>query len=196
MSESVGGVFVRALGRLAVGLSAVSLASCGFGASSQSPSSHFVYPNSNVIPLGAAEGTTRRLCGILFVNWGTPDADDQDSATRDALEASGGDLIINVRTDTTLFFAWFFSLCTTHVRGIAAKMEIGRQQLGPGSGAAPPLPPPTPEVTPVPPVPPPPPPPRPSTLPDECATNSDCKGGLVCRKPVYAGEHQRKCVAP
>jgi hypothetical protein len=68
-------------------------------------------------------------------------------------------------------------------------MEIGRQQLGPTSDGAPP---PAAEETSAPEAPPPPPPPE----RDECQTDKDCKDGMVCAKPMYAGEHRRKCVAP
>ena len=56
---------------------------CSFGSASISPSSHFAFPNSNVIPIGSASGSKTRLCGILFVQWGSPDGDDQEAATQE-----------------------------------------------------------------------------------------------------------------
>lgn len=92
--------------------------------------SHFAYPNSNVIPIGTAQGSKSRLCGLLFINWGAPDYDDMDQAINRALTSTGGDLLINMRTDQKIFtIPFLFTVCITNVSGTAAKMEIGRQRL-------------------------------------------------------------------
>jgi Cys-rich repeat protein len=149
-----------------LGLAAlVTLAGCTFGQSAQSPQSHFAFPNSNVVPLGAAHGSATKLCGLLFIVWGSPDADDQELATQRALETSSGDLLINVRTDSSLFAVpYLFAICKTSVRGTAARMEVGRQVLlpmNPGAG--------------------PPPAPAPAPAAGGCTQDSDCKAGRVCR---------------
>ena len=146
---------------------------CSFGAASISPSSHFAFPNSNVIPIGSASGSKTRLCGILFVNWGSPDGDDQEAATQRALKKSGGDILINVRTDSQIFsIPMLFSLCITKVQGTAAKMEVGRQQLDaftqPGDRGPPPAPPPAHVPAAAPPA------------GGGCSTDADCKGGRAC----------------
>jgi hypothetical protein len=143
---------------------------CSFGAASISPTSHFAFPNSNVIPIGQASGSKTRLCGLLLIQWGSPDGDDQEAATQEALEKSGGDILINVRTDSQIFMIpYLFSLCITSVQGTAAKMEVGRQSLGaftqdPHSGAPPPAAP----------------PPAAQPVAGGCTSNNDCKGGRAC----------------
>jgi hypothetical protein len=143
---------------------------CSFGAASISPSSHFAFPNSNVIPIGSASGKKTRLCGILFIQWGSPDGDDQEAATQRALKESGGDILINVRTDSQIFFIpYLFSLCITKVQGTAAKMEVGRQQLDAFTRP--------PDDRPPPPAAPPPAQPPPG---GGCSSDADCKGGRAC----------------
>src|SRR3972149_4073290 len=95
------------------------------------PSSKFVYPNSNVIPVGEVSGSKRKLCGLLFINWGAPDGDDQLRASENALEEmQGADLVIDMRVSSSIFvFPGLFSICSTSVQGTAAKMEVGRQIL-------------------------------------------------------------------
>jgi hypothetical protein len=141
------------------------LSGCTIGQSSQSPQSHFAFPNSNVIPLGEAQGSATKLCGLLFVDWGSPDADDQDLATQRALEKSQGDLLINVRTDSSLFTVpMLFAICKTRVRGTSARMEVGRQILvpmNPAGGSPPPA--------------------APPLTAGGCSQDSDCKAGRVCR---------------
>jgi hypothetical protein len=169
-----------------------SLSGCMQGSASQSPMSHFAFPNSNVIPIGPAEGSKSKLCGILFVNWGAPDADDQDNATREALEQTSGDLLINVRTDSKIFsIPMLFSICSTKVRGTSCKMEVGRQELSAmNPGANRPPPPRRPKPRPAEntddgasePPPPPPPPAPPASRTSGCGSDNDCKGGRICRE--------------
>lgn len=144
------------------------LVSCTMGASSSYPASHFAFPNSNVVPIGRAKGSHTRLCGLLVVNWGAPDGDDQEEATLEALNRSGGDILINVRSDNRIFMVpYLFTLCMTKVQGTAARMEVGRQELeaysSHGRGQARPA-----SRTAHPPV-------------SGCASDVDCKLGRVCR---------------
>ena len=177
------------IGALAAGATVLG---CSFGASSQSPMSHFAFPNSNVVPLGSARGSASKLCGLLFVTWGSPDADDQEHATREALEASGGDLLINVRTDSKVFFVpMLISICTTKVRGTACKMEVGRQQLSamnPGANPPPQAAPPLAPAAAAPPTPASPQPPPVAPARGGCASDADCKTGRICK--------DRACVNP
>jgi len=138
---------------------AIGLSGCVFASASQSPQSHFVFPNSNVIPLSESEGSTSKLCGLLIVQFAGPDADDQETATREALAKSNGDVLINVRTSTKMINFGVATICTTTVQGTAAKMEVGRQVL---TGA------PAPAATPAP-------------TSGGCESDSDCKGNRVCR---------------
>jgi len=178
---------------VAFGLAASALSGCTLGSSSQSPISHFAFPSSNIIPIGPAHGQVSKLCGILFVTWSSPDSDDLDEATRQALESTNGDLLINIRTDSKVFtIPMIVSVCTTKVRGTSCKTEVGRQVI-PVVTAAPP-----------PPLPPPPPPPQvvvapapasapapmaaPPARPNGCTSNDSCKAGRICR--------DGKCVNP
>jgi len=167
----------RGVMRAAYGMFGVSLATllgCTLGSSSQSPQSHFAFPNSNVVPLAEATGSNSRLCGLLLVTWGSPNGEDQDKATRDALESGNGDILINVRTESSLFFVpYLFAICTTKVRGTAAKMEVGRQQLGAMNTATPARPPP-------------PPPPVSAPQVGGCTNDQACKGQRVCIQGVCA----------
>lgn len=174
-------------------IAVIGLSGCTVGNSAQSPQSHFAFPNSNVIPIGESQGSHSKLCGLLIFNFGSPSGADQDIATKEALEKAKGDILINVRTDSnTFFFPGLFTVCTTSVQGTAAKMEIGRQQLGPMSSGTPasggfvpstPAPsstfvPATPTATFVPSTPPVSPPPTPMS---GCTSDADCKAGRVCR---------------
>jgi hypothetical protein len=162
----------------------LSLAGCSFGSASISPMSHFAFPNSNVIPIGEAKGSHTRLCGLLIINWGSPDGDDQQIAIEEALEETGGDILINVRTDSQLFMIpYLFALCITSVRGTAAKMEIGRQQLDAFTtpGQPPPAAAPPPAVAPPPAIAA---PPAPRPVPGGCKTDAECKGDRICEAGV------------
>ncbi len=157
---------------------------CSIGSAQQSPQSHFAFPNSNVIPLGPAEGTASKLCGILFINFGSPDAQDQEDATQQALSKANGDLLINVRTDSKLFMVpMLFATCSTTVRGTAARMEVGRQALGAVNTAAPPPAAVDPSNVPG---------PMPAAPRGGCASNFDCKGGRSC----VAGQCVSAAAAP
>lgn len=170
-------VVVWALGLAATG--------CAIGSSSQSPQSHFAFPNSNVIPLGQAQGKVSKLCGILIVQWDFPNADMQEQATQQALQKANADSLINVRTDSDTFNAFLFSMCSVSVRGTAARMEVGRQVLLPLNPAAAPPPgaaapaPPAAAPPPPPPVAPPAPPPA-AAARGGCTSNADCKGPRTC----------------
>jgi len=104
--------------------------SCSFGAASIIPQTHFAYPNSNVVPLGHAEGKASKLCGIFFITWGSPDGDLAMRAVQKALASKGGDLMIDARFDSKSFFIpYIVTICSVSVSGTAAKMEVGRQEL-------------------------------------------------------------------
>ena len=118
------------LRRLTIAFGLLFLTGCSIGFSAVAPQSHFTFPNSNVVPIGEAHGSNSKLCGLLFVVWGAPDGDDQQRALNQALSQSGGDLLINVRTDAKTFMVpYLFATCSTHVSGTAVKMEIGEQDL-------------------------------------------------------------------
>jgi hypothetical protein len=114
-------------------LAGLSCTSCFVSASAIAvPSSRFVYPNSNVTAMTESKGSHTKLCGLFFIPFGTPDADDVDTANREAVEkVQGANLMIDVRADTslTMILYGFLNICSVKVQGTAAKMEVGRQAL-------------------------------------------------------------------
>jgi hypothetical protein len=103
---------------------------CAFGSGSVIASTTFVYPNSNVVPLGPAKGSSSGLCGILFVNWRGPDEDDMREAIDNALAASGGDGLVDVKVGNHQFLVpGLFSTCSVSVEGTAIKQVVGQQEL-------------------------------------------------------------------
>ncbi len=101
--------------------------------SSRINSSHFVYPNSNVTPIGQpgnAEGSKSKLCGFLFFMWNGFAPEVTEKAYIRVLEKSGGDILINANESrSTFLIPSLFATCTTSVKGTAAKMQMGAQEL-------------------------------------------------------------------
>ena len=144
---------------------------CAIGSASLSPQSHYAYPNSNVKPFAQAQGSTSRLCGVLFVNWGSPTGEDTQKAIQQALQRSGGDLLINMKVEASTFMVpMIFSQCRVEVTGTAATMTVGRQYLGGTEPAAAGVP----TVAAAAPVAPPPPPP-PEPTPEELAAAEEAR---------------------
>ena len=171
---------------IAIGVILIITTGCSIGSSSAGSASHFVYPNSNVTPIGEAKGEVSKLCGILFVNFGSPTGADQQKAIDQALQTSGGDVLINLRTDSKVFLVpMLFSMCSVNVTGTAARMEVGKQALSATNRGTTPMP--APAMAPAPataPV------VAPAAVPvaGGCTNDTQCKGSRVCS----AGQ----CVSP
>jgi hypothetical protein len=90
------------------------------------PQSHFEYPNSNVVPLGKAVG---KASVTKFMAYPFKTAELEEEAINNALQQSGGDILINymVFEERTVFLV--FQTLTLRVEGTAAKMEVGTQKL-------------------------------------------------------------------
>ena len=95
------------------------------------PTSHFVYPNSNVTATSEVTGNHSAVCGVLIVSWGPP-SNAADIALNDALQKSGADLLVNARITAKMTKYFLFDLCSTSVTGTAATMEVGMQDLSGG----------------------------------------------------------------
>lgn len=94
------------------------------------PQTHFDFPNSNVKPIGPAKGKATNF--RIFVP-SNVDSDLEENAYRSALQQTGGDMLIDVyKTSSTrmlnlLYLTFYWT--TLEVEGIAANMEIGKQEL-------------------------------------------------------------------
>jgi hypothetical protein len=162
---------MRAPARGVALLSLVALASgCQVSAmATMIPSSKFVYPNSNVTPLTETEGSTSKLCGFI-IPWSSPDANDVAEASREAIaKVQGADLLIDVYAETEMiagptFPVNIFYFCSVKVRGTAAHMEVGLQQLSPMFGPKS-----APKAAPPPPL-----------APGACRQDTDCPGDQIC----------------
>lgn len=93
--------------------------------------SHYVYPNSNVQALGQVASEVKKMYFFAAPGAGTM-SKMVDEATASALEkAPGADLLINVSVDTTItpFPVIPGGSVKVSIRGTAAKMEVGIQEL-------------------------------------------------------------------
>lgn len=100
---------------------------CQMKMGSYIPNTRFAYPNSNVEPLGNVSGSASRW-GFLAA----PDVDQGmiDEAMTTALKQKGGDLMVNIKWTSSVFFPILPIYKTTlEVSGIAAKMTVGKQEL-------------------------------------------------------------------
>lgn len=102
------------------------------------PQSHFTFPNSNVIPIGTANGTASRIGDVDNF----PDISGAISEAMDkAIASKGADLLINANVNgtlttitTTTQSGYNFDISIEYkydvvVQGTAARMTIGKQKL-------------------------------------------------------------------
>jgi len=116
------------------GLLATSILSACAGPSIYRPlvQSNFAYPNSNVVPLGHAQGVSSRTYVVPFQ---APDFDSGSQITdaiNSALQSSGGEIIIDGSYSMrSTMYPILFQIWTVDVSvdGTAGKMEIGRRNL-------------------------------------------------------------------
>ena len=108
-----------------------SLAGCAASQSTRVPASHFVFPNSNVVPTKfLTSGSSSTLCGFLIFQWNGFDYEQQEEAFGQAIKKGGGDVLINAQMSSSMFsIPGLFSVCTTSVEGNPAKMTVGQQEL-------------------------------------------------------------------
>ena len=90
------------------------------------PSSHFAFPNANVVPIGHATGEASRTSFMIPEIF---NADLEEQAYTNALTASGGDLIIDVTKYYEVTSIFIIYITTLRVEGTAAVMEVGEQEL-------------------------------------------------------------------
>lgn len=90
------------------------------------PNSHFAYPNSNIEALGPVEASASRFSLIMGT---VVDKKFVQEVYNKALQKSGGDLIINYKFDTEVLMVFPVFITTLKLKGTAAKMTVGVQQL-------------------------------------------------------------------
>ena len=118
---------MRRLGRL-VPLVLLAAGCTAGSAAMRAPESDFVYPNSNVTPLGSSpvRGESSTISFLL------PCGPDWDAATDDAKSRAGADLLIDVDYYQTITL-WPILLpiysCSVEAVGIPAEAEVGLQDL-------------------------------------------------------------------
>jgi hypothetical protein len=90
--------------------------------------SKFVYPNSNVEPLGYVSAS-ESWSAFLFPQ--RLDASDINGVVNQALRQKGGDLLINYKMTVSVTTFPIIPIYVTDltVEGTAAKMTIGRQEI-------------------------------------------------------------------
>lgn len=112
---------------LAVVVLAIITSSCSMKLGSIVPNSHYVYPNSNITPLGNTSSEIKKFSVIVPPSF---KAQDVDQLYNSALsQHSGADVIIDYSVDTKITSVFIFHFLKTSIAGTAAKMEVGKQEL-------------------------------------------------------------------
>ena len=109
---------------------AVVVTSCSITQGTVVPNTHYVYPNSNVTPLGSTSSQISKF-GFFFPP--TFKTKDLDKLYGDALSRhSGADLLLDCKVDSKNTSLVIFYFMKTTLAGTAAKMEVGKQDIGQG----------------------------------------------------------------
>lgn len=104
------------------------LSSCSITQGSVVPTSHYVYPNSNVTPLGHTSAEVKKFGFILPPRFR---ARDLDRLYGDAMSRhQGSDILIDSKVDSRNTFLFIFHFMKVTIDGTAAKMEVGKQDIG------------------------------------------------------------------
>jgi hypothetical protein len=89
--------------------------------------SRFVYPNSNVAPLGPTSASVSKTYFLLIPSI---KVEDVKKTHADALaKVDGANALIDYHEDTTVSSIFLFNTITYHVEGTAVKMNVGKQTL-------------------------------------------------------------------
>ena len=113
---------------LTLALSLLLMAGCTYSFGVRSNNLEFVYPKSNVTPMGevsASDSETTFLSPKVF------DANEINAIVQKALAEKGGDVLLNAVITYKLTMMPIIPLMTTevHITGTAAKMTVGEQNL-------------------------------------------------------------------
>lgn len=117
-------------GGLIVAVAAVALSACTMKMGIRAPNVNYVYPNSNVTPLGHVKAKSRTSVTIFMAKMF--DGKMIDEALAEAAKQKGGDVLINAKIVTKATIIPLFLpiiINSLEVEGTAAKMQVGKQEL-------------------------------------------------------------------
>jgi hypothetical protein len=105
------------------------LTSCSIKMGATIPSSNYIFPNSNVTPLGQTYARFKKTSFFIppGMNGGRVVKDLAESAKQKYPDA---DILIDYTVDTKFTSIMMFHTINIELRGTAAKMEIGKQDIG------------------------------------------------------------------
>ena len=93
-----------------------------------SPASHYVYPNSNVTPLGSTNSEIKKFSVVFPPKLRAKDLDELYGQAMS--KHQGSDLIIDTKVDTKFTTIFIFQTMKVTLSGTAAHMEVGQQYIG------------------------------------------------------------------
>lgn len=109
-------------------LSALLLWGCSTTSGTFEPRTQFVYPNSNVKALGPTEASAKKVGFLGFIS--AFDRDEIQAVYDEAIsKVEGADILLDFQQDTTVTSYPFVTVITYRIRGTAANMEVGIQDL-------------------------------------------------------------------
>jgi len=118
-----------ACGLLAVLAAAVFLG-CSIKMAVRSTNTQFVYPNSNVTPLGLVSAKSPQSVTIFMPKMF--DAKEIDEVTQKALAQKGGDILVNSKIVVKTMMIPIMlpiMISSLEISGTAAKMTVGKKEL-------------------------------------------------------------------
>ncbi|MFA6316734.1 MAG: hypothetical protein WC943_04890 [Elusimicrobiota bacterium] len=117
-------------GPLLAALVVASVSGCTMKMGLRNTNTKFVYPNSNVTPLGPVKAATEQRFTVFSA--AMFDAKEIDETIAKALAQKGGDVLVNskiVYKVTLIPIILPFMFSSYEVEGMAAKMVVGKQEL-------------------------------------------------------------------
>lgn len=123
--------FNRNLGIITALLAILILGGCSMKMGATIPTSNYVYPNSNVVPLGQTFASFKKTS--FFIPPGMQGGRIVKDLAADATaKYPDANLLIDYTVDTKFTSIMLFHTVKIEIRGTAAKMEIGKQDIGQG----------------------------------------------------------------
>jgi len=117
-------------GALLVAMGAVLFSGCSIKMAVRRTNTQFVYPNSNVSPLGHVKAKSPQSVSIFIPKFF--DAKQIDETTQKALAQRGGDILVDSKLVVKTIMIPIFlpiMISSLEVEGTAAKMVVGKKEL-------------------------------------------------------------------